>query len=168
MAAKTPIKARAAGDNTPFDELPHAEIIYENGESSLACMDQGEEALVAAVKEHHRRAKNGEPIHNSWGPDERPIVATRIARVLIYEDGHPGREVALVSPDVATSTVKDAISAVADADSEVHGPAGMVSLYALADHLLPRVLVEKEHPHDSEYVAQETRELDSSEWGGDK
>lgn len=159
---------RAAGDNTPFDELPHAEVIFENGESGLVCMDQGEDALVAALKEHNRRAKNGEPIHNSWGADERPIPATRIARVLIYENGTPGREVASVSADVAKKELAAHVSAVADIEDEVHGPKGVVNLYALADHVLPRVLVDKEHPHDSAYVAQEDRELDASLWGGDK
>lgn len=149
------------------EDYEFAEIIYENGESSLAAMDQGEEAFLAGVKEHHRRAKNGEPIHNSWGPDERPIPATRISRVLVYKD-HPGEPVARVSTEVAKKTLAQAVTAVSEMDDEVAGPAGTVDLYALSDKVLPRVLVEKEHPHDSEYIASEDREINASAWGGDK
>lgn len=73
--------------------MPFYEIIYENGDHSVACYDN-EEEMLSAVKEHHDRAKNGlrgnpEGTLTETGTPVGAVAAIRVARVLEYED-HPG------------------------------------------------------------------------------
>ena len=58
------------------------ELIYENGEVSVANYDT-DDAALAAIEEQHNRAKTG----GKNGPQGGP--ASRIARVFVYAT-HPG------------------------------------------------------------------------------
>lgn len=129
--------------------MPFYEVIYETGEYSIMQCDSDEEAL-SGVAEQHRRAMSGQ----AGGPGGWP--ATRVARVLKYDD-HPGE--LLASGMVSVKDAKAAVDSVAMGDQ--------VSVWevsaAMRDLCSP--LVEGE-PHDSNYKAKETSELDASKWEG--
>lgn len=147
--------------------MNYAEIIYEDGSFGVASIEDGEEgmqAFIDSLANHHDRAKNALPIHNSWAPNEKPVPATRVTRVLMY-DKHPADIPEVVSEDVAKKMATEAVKVVA-ADAQSSEP-GTVDLYALADSLLPRVLLTDTGPHESNYVMKESDELDSALWGGE-
>jgi len=143
----------------------YAEIIYEDGSFSVASVDNQDD-LVASLKEHHERAKVGAPIHGSFAPHERPIPATRIVRVLLY-DQHPADIPEVVSADVAKSLATEAVKTVAADTSPDSGGKGLVDLYALGHELLPKALLTDTGPHESNYVMESVDELDPALWGGE-
>lgn len=67
-------------------QVPYFEVLYENGEHSIAEYEDENEA-VSAVTAHHERAVKGEPAMLDTG-DSRMPPAVRVVKVLMY-DAHP-------------------------------------------------------------------------------
>jgi hypothetical protein len=128
------------------------EVIFENGDHSILQSDTDDE-VVNFAKEHHRRATAGEP----GGPTGEP--ATRIVRILAY-DNDPADVSHTLSKDVAKSTIAEATKLATDDN-------GVVDLDELQHALDPPVIVDTD-PHESNYLAEQAGELDSSLWTGGK
>ena len=123
------------------------EIIYENGEVSVANYDTDEDAL-AAVTEQHNRAKAG--LLN--GPQGGP--ASRVTKVLVYS-AHPGDygTEGGMSTDEVNAGIKDILKGVDVVD---------VQQLAQAVSALNHPMVTPASPHDSRFKMQEDRELADS------
>lgn len=122
------------------------EVIYENGEVSVAQYDDEAQA-TAAVTEQHERAKSGRPN----GP--QGAQASRITKVLMY-DTHPGdygTEGGLSSDEVKASinTMLEGVEAV-----DVQQLAAQVSA-------LNHPMVAPQTPHDSRFRMESTGELET-------
>jgi hypothetical protein len=135
--------------------MPYYEVIFETGEHSIAFYEDDNEA-ASALAAHHSRALKGE-LFQTRSPQDTPAgPATRIKRVFKYDE-HPVEYTAsgLVSVDEA----KAAIDRVAVGDQ--------VSVWESSAAI--RELVNAEvntAPHESNYKAPESGELDSSVWEG--
>lgn len=121
------------------------EIIYENGEVSVASYDTDEEA-IAAVTEQHNRAKAG----GKNGPQEAP--ASRIVRVLVYAN-HPGDygTNAGMSKDEVSASIKDLLKDIDVVD---------VQHLAASVSNLNHPMQTPETPHDTRFKQPEDRELE--------
>lgn len=134
------------------------EIIYENGEHSVAFYDSDEEAK-SAIKAHVERAMSGVPATPASTPrtdvtDYIPNAtwaAQRVVKVLKYDE-HPqdyGVKASNLTKEVASKTLEGCIKEVADTN-------GVVNVQELAAALLettaPRV---NSGPHESNYKAEE-------------
>lgn len=123
------------------------EIIYENGEVSVANYDTDEQAL-AAVTEQHNRAKAG----GKNGPQEAP--ASRITRVLVYAN-HPG--------DYGTGGGMSVDEVKADVSALLKGVDAVdVQQLGQAVSALNHPMVTPETPHDSRFKMDSDRELEAS------
>lgn len=124
------------------------EIIYENGEVSVASYDSDEEAL-RAVTEQHNRAKSGQ----KNGPQEAP--ASRVVKVLAYNT-HPGayNPDGTLSADEVQAALKDMLKGV-----------DVVNLAQLGVAItnLAHPMQDAESPHDSRFRMKESKELDLAE-----
>lgn len=121
------------------------EVIYENGEVSVAEYATDEEALKA-VTEQHNRAKAG--LKN--GPQEAP--ASRITRVLVYPN-HPGSySGGGLAADEVQSAIKDMLKGVDVVDVQQLG---------VAVSSLNHPMKDAENPHDSRFKQTEERELET-------
>lgn len=121
------------------------EIIYENGEVSVAEYASDEEALTA-VTEQHNRAKAG--LKN--GPQAGP--ASRVVKVLVYPN-HPGTYAGGgLSADEVQSSIKDLLKNIDVVD---------VQQLAMAVSGLNHPMVSPESPHDSRFKQPEERELET-------
>jgi hypothetical protein len=130
--------------------LLFVEIIYETGNSGIACYDT-EEEVQNALAAHNSRAELGQP----GGPIGQP--AERIKRALVYSkhpnDYNPDMS---MSADVAESEIAELIKIAADQNE------GVVPIDQLAVEV--RGLT---HPHvprktsifDSSFKMQEDKEL---------
>lgn len=98
--------------------MPFYEIIYETGSKSVAEYESDDEAF-RAIKEHHERAKKGEPGRGMSTPrhDLEPgaaqvmdYPAERVSKVLVY-DVHPAslNEDQTMSADVAKKELEGVI-----------------------------------------------------------
>jgi hypothetical protein len=139
------------------------EIIYENGEHSIAQYDNDEEAL-SAINAHVERAMTGVPgtpqssLRNDLTEMPANLNATwaaqRVVKVLKYDD-HPAdySETANnLTADVAKKQLADLIDEVS-----VDGVVNMQELaVAVSTSTSPRV---DSKPHESNYKMQETGEL---------
>lgn len=129
--------------------MPHYEVIYENGTSSIAEYENDEEALTA-TKAHHERAKAGKPAIES-APE---VPASRVVKVLKY-DKHPGTygQEQIVSVDVAKMQLEEAIKATAKD--------GVVSPHEVYSHMVEQNYPLHKDPeaHGSKYKMQEETEL---------
>lgn len=125
--------------------MPFYEIIYENGEHSIA-ENVGDDGALSGIKEQHRRAVSGE----LGGPAGQP--AQRIKRVLVF-DMHPASFTPLVTTD-------DAAAAVA---SVATGDLIDVEVAAQVVRGLRSPVVVSE-PHESNYKMTPNRELAASAW----
>jgi hypothetical protein len=133
--------------------LPHYEVIFESGNTSVIEGENDEEAL-AGVKEQDRRAREGE----SGGPaSDDPATAAnwaaeRIAKILKY-DKHPGD----FNPDqtMAADQLKSEVGALIDALADENGVVRIDQL-AVEVRGISHPMVSKEHPHDSQYRMKET------------
>lgn len=132
--------------------MGYYEVIFENGDHSILQSDD-DNSVVAFAKEHHRRATAGEP----GGPTGEP--ATRIVRVLAY-DSDPSDVPHTLSKDVAAATIKEAQKLATDDN-------GVVDLDELQHALDPPVIVDSD-PHESNYLVEQSGELDESLWAGGK
>lgn len=132
-----------------------AEIIYENGEHSVASYTD-ENDLVDALSDHHNRAKAAQPIHNSWGPNEKPVIATRIVACHVY-DRHP----ADVDANVISET--DAKARMQKAFHDVEAQGDTLNVYDLHAALTPQILVNSD-PHDSNYEMEPVKSIDPAKW----
>lgn len=121
------------------------EIIYENGEVSVAEYDS-DEAALSAVTEQHDRAKAG----GKNGP--QGIPASRIVRVLVYPV-HPGSlyEDETLSKDEVEAQLKDVLR-----DQDVVN----VPMLAEVVKSFAHPMVTPENPHDSRFKMEEDRELE--------
>lgn len=88
--------------------MPHYELIYADGESSIANYADDEEAL-SAIAACNAKAESGQLIHSSWGPDERPYIQQPVTRVLVF-GAHPVDQ----APSANTA---DGLAAVGVADT---------------------------------------------------
>lgn len=122
------------------------EIIYENGEVSVANYDSDEDAL-AAVTEQHDRAKAG----GLNGPQGGP--ASRIVKVLVYSS-HPGDYG--TEGGMAADEVKSSVTALLKGVDVVD-----VQQLAMNVSALNHPMVTPETPHDSRFKMQEDRELET-------
>jgi len=123
------------------------EIIYENGEVSVANYDTDEDAL-AAVTEQHNRAKAG----GLNGPQGGP--ASRVVKVLVYSS-HPGDygTEGGMSTDEVNAGIKDLLKGVDVVN---------VQNLAAAVSALNHPMVTPESPHDSRFKMDSERELSAS------
>lgn len=137
--------------------MPHYEVIYEDGTMSVANYADDEEASRALTAANDR-AKSGQ---RSVASDPNSPAATRIKRVFVYDEP-PGdyNPEGMLSADVAKEEVTAALKAATEK--------GVTDLFKLAalirDISNPFVVT---GPHESNYKATETRELNSSLWGGE-
>jgi hypothetical protein len=124
----------------------YVEIIYENGEVSVANYDTDEQAL-AALTEQHERAKAG----SLNGPQGAP--ASRITRALVYAN-HPGDYG--TEGGMAADEVKASISALLKG-------VDVVDVQQLAQNVsaLNHPMVTPESPHDSRFKQEPDRELET-------
>jgi hypothetical protein len=133
--------------------MPFYEVIYETGDYSVAQYDDDEEA-VRALSAHHTRAVKGEKFQTRSPQDTPAGPATRIKRVLKYDD-HPNEfnPAGLINAEVANKVVANV------------GLGDQVSVHeataALRDELSPTVDSE---PHESNFKMQEVSELDPGVW----
>lgn len=123
--------------------MPYYELIFENGEHSIACYVDDAEALTA-VGEQHRRAIAGE----AGGAAGTRHAAQRVKRVLVY-DMHPSEYSSQVTVDAAVEALKS--KAVGDLVNPMDIPNVMRELAS------PMVT---SAPHESNYKMQEIRELE--------
>lgn len=121
------------------------EIIWENGEHSLACYDSEEEMLLA-VKAQHDRAKAGE----DGGPAGN--AATRVAKVFEYESD-PAEVEDSLSKDVA----KTELNAMIDEAADENGVVFLPDLLGIVDNL--RSSMVSSGPHESNYKAESVKEF---------
>lgn len=126
------------------------ELIYEDGSHSVACYETEEEAQ-SAINGAQERAKSGLPSVTP-APGERPQVAVRIKRALQY-DSHPAEEHDLSSDEVSTALKatlkgKDVVSFgdLLTFTRDLYNP-----------------IKDKENPHDSQFKAEQVKELAVSE-----
>lgn len=125
--------------------MKHWEVIYETGAHAVV-RPENEEDAKEALAEQHRRALAGEP----GGPTGH--AAERIKRVLVY-DSHPGE----VTQNVSVDEAKARFAALLDE----HAENGVVNLQQLGASIEARPRVASA-PHESNYRAKETDELDLS------
>jgi hypothetical protein len=140
------------------------EIIYENGEHSIAEYENDGEAELA-IGAHVDRAKAGLPgtpdsLPRTDVPENLPVhqqtwAAQRVVKVLKYDE-HPydyGSTASNLTKEVASKTVDDCIKEVADEN-------GIVDLKQLCAAILettePRL---DSGPHESNYKMKEVGEL---------
>lgn len=114
---------------------------------------ENDEAVIAAVKEQHNRAKSG----LAGGPAGHR--ADRVARVLRYDE-HPGDDKHVTDLDE-----KQTMARVREAMEEVDMSAPN-SLQEVARVLVPPVVLDTP-AHDSNYAVKESGELDPASWGGE-
>lgn len=122
--------------------MPYYEIIFENGEYSIANYENDEEALTA-IHTHHDRAAVGEKA-GSW---EGANPAQRVKAILVYDE-HPGVD----NPNLSVDQIKDVLDKFDEGSINIHELSA-----ALRDEISP--LVESE-PHESNYKMKELRELE--------
>lgn len=124
--------------------MPFYEIVYETGNVSVGEYADDSEALAAAG-EHDRRAREGGQAGPQGGPAER------VAKLYKYEN-HPNEynPEQTASSDVVEKEVGALVKALADKN-------GVVSIdqLALAVRGLSHPMVDKEHPHDSQFKMKE-------------
>lgn len=125
--------------------MPFYEVIYENGEVSVAEYANDDEA-VAAVTAQHERAKAG----GKNGPQGVP--ASRVVKVLVY-DVHPGSlyEDETLSSDEVQAQVKDLLK-----DKDVVNVPQLAEIVKSFTHPMRN----PENPHDSRFRMDEDRELE--------
>ena len=121
------------------------EIIYENGDVSVANYDTDEEAL-AAVTEQHTRAKEGK----KNGPQDGP--ASRVTKVLVYAN-HPGDYAGGgMAADEVQASIKDLLKNIDVVN---------VQELATAVSALNHPMQDAAGPHDSRFKQEEDRELET-------
>ena len=121
-----------------------AQIIYENGEVSVAEY-QSEAEATSAVTEQHNRAKNGD----KNGPQE--AQASRIVKVLKY-DTHPGDYG--THGGLSVDEVKTSINQLLEGAEAVD-----VQQLAQSISILNHPMVAPASPHDSRFKMESTGEL---------
>lgn len=136
--------------------MPFYEVVYETGSHSV--VEGDEKDVLRGIKEHHRRALNGE----IGGPTGHP--AERVKRIFVY-DRHPADFLSAgsVSVEEAESRVKDAIKRAAES-----GVVGLAALQRELDQMVsPMHRRDEAGPHESWYKMKETKELKPSQWEPD-
>ena len=143
--------------------MAYYEIIYENGEHSIANYDSDEEAL-SAINEHVRRAKAGESGTPQSTPrndvPETPAAnatwaAQRVVKVLKY-DQHPA-DYADSANALSVEVAEKTVAALAKEIADDNGIVNMQELaIAVSNSTSPSV---DSKPHDSNYKMKETGEL---------
>jgi hypothetical protein len=129
------------------------EIIYENGEVSVANYDSDEDA-VSAITEQHNRAKAG----GQNGPQGGP--ASRIVRAFVYPN-HPGDYG--TEGGMSADEVKSSITALLKGVDVVD-----VQQLSTAVSALNHPMITPESPHDSRFKQDAERELADSWESGSK
>lgn len=130
--------------------MPYYEVIFENGDFSLANSD--EEGILSFARVHHQRAKSGLP-----GGPAGDHKASRIVKILDYGDNDPADVPRHVSKDVAKKQVASALDGATEE--------GVTDMVAVANAVEFRPLVESA-PHESNFAAEQAKELDPSLWEG--
>lgn len=128
--------------------MHHYEVIFEDGDHSILAAEDDAEVLRFA-KEQHQRAKSGLP----GGPAGHR--ATRVAKILKY-DAHP---VDLTPDGYSVDELASNLKAVADDN-------GVVSTHQL-QALAKRPALVNSGPHESNFQAKESGELDPADWEGE-
>lgn len=143
----------------------HYEIIFENGEHAVGAADD-EDDILAGVKNHHERAKNGLPggppaFDRETGAAIAVPPAVRVKRVLVYED-HPA-ELSVAEQTSADAVKKRFKTALEQATNDD----GTVDVFRLHLLMIPQPMVVTP-PHESNYAATEVKELSPGLWGGEE
>jgi len=150
--------------------VPFYETIFEDGSNSVAFYDTDEIAL-RALKEHQRRAENGEhgrPV----APGENPSLvhrASRIRGVEVY-DSHPGdrgeyeHEITLAEFDAAVKRARERGLAAAEGKGDVVKVNEAAS--ALLEATDPLIPAEDQERFGTVFKAKADRRLKAADWKG--
>ncbi len=134
--------------------MPVYEIIWENGEHSLANYEDDAE-MESAVLAHHEKAKQG----LEGGPAGQ--TAQRAVKVFKYESD-PGEISDSLSADEVKAQLNEAIEALSDENGVLYLP-DLVGIVANV-----RSATVQSGPHDSNYKAEEIKEFSVEKMEGGK
>ena len=128
--------------------MPFYEVVYETGRVSVGEYVDDAEALSAAA-EQDRRAREGQQAGPQGGPAER------VAKLYKYSS-HPNdyNLEQTASADVVEKEVSELVKALKDKNGVVN-----IDQLALQVRSLSHPMVDKEHPHDSQFKMKEEKVL---------
>lgn len=136
--------------------MPFYEIVYETGNVSVAEYKDDAEALEGAGAQDQKAREGGQA-----GPQGGP--AERVAKIYKYAE-HPDNynTEQTASADVLQKEVSELVKALADKN-------GVVSIdqLVLAVRGLTHPMIDKEHPHDSQFKMKEDAVLTLDDAGKD-
>lgn len=136
--------------------MNYYELIFEDGTYSVTCAES-DEAVLPGIQEIQRRAVNALPAVGTadWEPNAPP--PSRVKRVLVYPDDPTDMHPTSTSADEFKKSLKD----VTDEN-------GVIDYAALRLHVNNlRQPVQDTSPHESNFLAPETRELDPADWAAE-
>lgn len=147
--------------------MSYYEVIFETGSHSIM-QGESDEEVLGALKEQNRRASAGEagrgsstersdlqPGDAGYNPSLVDYPAERVVKVLKYDE-HP----ADYNQDMTMSA--DVLKSELDSYLEGKDVVNLMELSGWARDLANPVKTEIDSPHDSQFKAEETEELDLS------